>query len=51
MKQLLLQAVIMGIVAAALVWFLEDFNRRKLVADWQGFIEGWTSGTGGQQHG
>lgn len=43
MKTVIVQAVIMGIVAAAIVWFLEDFNRRRLVADWQGFIEGWTN--------
>lgn len=40
----IVQAVILGVVAAVLVWFLEDFNRRKLVDDWTRFVEGWAGG-------
>jgi C4-dicarboxylate transporter len=40
-KRTIAQAVIRGVVAAAIVWFLEDFNRRRLVDDWTSFIEGW----------
>lgn len=40
-KRTIAQAVILGVVAAAVVWFLEDFNRRRLVDDWTRFVEGW----------
>lgn len=51
-KRTLVQALVLGIVAAVVVWFLEDFNRRRLVDDWTRFVEGWGAApSGGPQHG
>lgn len=48
-KRTVVQALILGMVAAVVVWFLEDFNRRRLVDDWTRFVEGWgaSPATGG----
>jgi C4-dicarboxylate transporter len=54
-RQTLIQALVLGVVAAVVVWFLEDFNRRRLVDDWTRFVEGWGSqplpGPMGDTHG
>ena len=50
-QRTLAQAVVLGVVAAVVVWFLEDFNRRKLVDDWTGFVEGWGGHTPPGTHG
>jgi uncharacterized membrane protein YwzB len=32
-RQVLLAAVVLGMVCAAVVWWLESFNRERLIAD------------------
>lgn len=42
-KQTIVAALVIAFVAAAAVWFLEDFQRRQLQtamrAEWQAFLE------------
>ena len=40
-QRTIVAAVVLGLVAAVVVWFLEDFQRRRLTEDWQRFIQGW----------
>ncbi len=41
-KQILLTSVIIGVVCALLVWWLEGFERKRLAKDWQSFVDGWS---------
>lgn len=47
LKKTILQAVILGVVAAIVVWLLEDFNGRRMVAQLRRELDEWASG--GQQ--
>lgn len=47
-KQTILIAVIMGVLAAGLVWYLQSFERERLRIDWQSFLDNWHTQTGGQ---
>lgn len=47
-RQLLIAALVLGLTAATVVWWLEQFNRERLKADWTRFVEGWDRLTPGQ---
>jgi hypothetical protein len=50
-KQAAVIAIAFGVIAAGIVWFLEDFNRQRMSAEWRSFIEDWARGgqpAGGQ---
>lgn len=41
LRQTMLAAVVLGLTCAAVVWWLEQFNRRVLIDEWTRFVEGW----------
>jgi hypothetical protein len=41
-RQLLITAIVIGTVCAVIVWWLEGFERKRLVCDWQSFIDNWS---------
>lgn len=40
-RQTLMAAVVLGLTCAAVVWWLEQFNRRAMIDEWTSFVEGW----------
>jgi hypothetical protein len=40
-KQVIVAALVLGVTAALVVWWLEQFNRERLKADWLRFVESW----------
>ena len=45
-RQALTMALVMGMIAAGIVWWLESFERDRLAKDWQGFIDSWEKRAG-----
>ncbi len=45
-KQVLVFSVVIGLVCAGVVWWLEDFERRRLAEEWHKFVEGWGAKAG-----
>lgn len=43
-RQTLVTALLVGVIAAGIVWFLEDFERQKIVAgvsaEWTKYVQG-----------
>ena len=40
-KQVIMAALVLGLTAALVVWWLEQFNRERLKSDWTRFVESW----------
>lgn len=38
-RQGVMIAVVFGVIAAGIVWALEDFERKRLAQEWQKFID------------
>ena len=46
-RQTIVMAVVIALVCAAVVWWLERFERQRLRDDWQGFIVRWQAQASG----
>ena len=40
-RQTVAMAFLIAVFCAAMVWWLERFERQKLAETWQGFIDNW----------
>ena len=40
-KNTLILAATIVLGCVVIMWWLEDFNRQRMVADWKGFIAEW----------
>lgn len=47
--RVLVAAVVLGMVAAAIVWYLERFEAERMRNLWAGEIQDWLASEGGEQ--